>query len=164
MSKLVEQPKAVATPITKENVEAVEHRLLQLPQVDCSLKHRFGPGIYIREVTIPAGVLAIGHHHKHAHMNIMVKGRLTFLMNDGTTMEVSAPFADTCSPGRKIAYAHEDTVWLNIYATNETDVEKLEEQLFEKSQVWLLNDAQKKALELMQQAGSPERSLQVCQQ
>lgn len=151
----LEQPKAVA-PITREKVEAVEARLLQLPQVDCSLRHRFGPGIYIREVTIPAGALAIGHHHKHAHMNIMVKGRLTFLMNDGATMEVCAPFIDVCSPGRKIAFAHEETVWLNVYATNETDTEALEEKFFEKSHAWMLGDAQRKALEALQRTADRE--------
>jgi hypothetical protein len=39
-------------------------------------------------------------------------------------------------PGRKCGYVHEDMVWQNIYATNETDVETLEAMFIEKSQTF----------------------------
>ena len=34
-------------------IEKVESHLLDLPQVECPVVHHFGPGIYIREVTLP---------------------------------------------------------------------------------------------------------------
>jgi hypothetical protein len=36
-------------------VEDVERKMLLLPQADCPLHHHFGPGLYVREVHIPAG-------------------------------------------------------------------------------------------------------------
>lgn len=117
--------------------EQIEARLLEFPQVDCPVLHHFGPGVYIREVRIPAGSLILGHRHKNAHTNVLVSGRLKFLNEGGEVAELVAPAVITSNPGRKLAYIIEDTVWQNVYATDERDVEKLEEMLLDKSDAWL---------------------------
>ncbi len=119
-----------------KSVEQVEVAMLALPQADAPVVHRFGPGIYIREVSIPAGVLAIGHAQRMEHMNVMLKGRVTMLNDNGTTTELVAPMVFVGKPGRKIGYVHEDMVWQNIYATTETDIEKLEATYLGKSDTW----------------------------
>lgn len=123
--------------LTPEKVEAAEARMLALPQVECPLVHRFAPGKYIREVTMPAGALIVGHCHRYADWNRMVQGRATLLLMDGTTKEVQAPMEFMGQPGRKIAYIHETVVWQNVFDTDETDVEKLEEMFFVKSEAFL---------------------------
>lgn len=120
-----------------KSVEQVEAAMLALPQADAPVVHRFGPGIYIREVTIPAGVLAIGHAQRSEHMNVMLKGRVTMLNDNGTTTELVAPMVFVGKPGRKIGYVQEEMVWQNIYATTETDIEKLEATYLEKSDTWM---------------------------
>lgn len=117
--------------------EQIEAQLLQLPQVDCPVLHHFGHGVYIREVRMPAGSLILGHRHKHKHTNILVSGRLKFLNEGGDVVELTAPAVITSNPGRKLAYILEDTVWQNVYATQERDVEKLEQLLLDKSEAWL---------------------------
>jgi hypothetical protein len=37
-------------------------------------------------------------------------------------------------PGRKCGYARTEVVWLNVFATDERDIEKLEEMFFDKSE------------------------------
>src|SRR3990167_9320396 len=76
-----------------KTVEAMEQYYLKQDQVECSVIHRFGPGIYIREVHIPAGTFAIGHHQKFEHVNIMLKGRVTILNENGITSKLEAPFS-----------------------------------------------------------------------
>jgi hypothetical protein len=125
--------------LTPARIEEVESSLLQLPQLEAPVLHHFVAGLYIREVRMPAGSFAIGHHHKHEHINVMLKGRVTALKEDGTLVEFKAPCEFIGKPGRKIGVIHEDTVWLNIFPTTETDVAKLEEQLFEKSDAWFAN-------------------------
>ena len=98
-----------------------------------------GPNIYIREVTIPAGTLSIGHYQKTEHLNIMLAGRVTMVNEDGSKTEISAPQVFVSKPGRKIGYIHEKMVWQNVYATFETDVEKLESMFLEKSITWQEN-------------------------
>jgi SET domain len=121
----------VKTAPTLDNLESLLHGL---PQIAADCVHAFAPGIYIRQVTLTAGALVMGHRHRTAHLNVMLSGRLTMFNDDGTRSELCAPVICVAQPGRKVAYVHERTVWLNIYATTETDVEKLEAQLLDKSE------------------------------
>jgi len=117
----------------KLDLTTLESQMLQEEQIDCPVIHRFGPGIYIREVFIPAGTLAIGHTQKTEHLNIMLKGRVAMLNDHGDLEEIVAPHIYVGQPGRKIGYISEDMVWLNVYSTNERDIEKLERTYLDKS-------------------------------
>jgi len=119
-----------------EQVSQVEKAMLTMEQVECPVVHHFGPGVYIREVTIPEGATVIGHYHKHPHMSIMLSGRLSIVNEDGTQTEFIAPQTLHCAAGRKIAIVHETVIWQNVYATDETDVATLEQKLLEKSVNW----------------------------
>ncbi len=107
--------------------------MLTQPQAPCNVRHRFAPGLYIREVTIPADTYAIGHYQKTEHMNVMLCGSVTMIHEDGSHEYLVAPQSFVAPHGRKVGYIHEDMVWLNIYATNETDIDKLEAIYLEKS-------------------------------
>lgn len=116
--------------------------MLQLPQAECPVRHIFGPGLYIREVTLPAGTFAIGHYQKTAHMNIMLTGRVLMVDEYGIRTILTAPRTFMSEPGRKVGYILETVIWQNVYATNETDIEKLEATYLEKSNTFLLNQKQ----------------------
>jgi hypothetical protein len=120
-------------PVQIDAVEQLEAQMLELPQVDCPVLHHFGPGIYIREVRMPAGTFAIGHRQKEEHLNILLAGKVAMLDDDGTPRVVSAPLMYSGKPGRKVGYIVEDVVWQNIYSTEETDIEKLESRFLDKS-------------------------------
>ncbi len=118
-----------------EGALKLERAMLKKEQVECPVHHRFGPGIYIRELQVPAGTLAVGHHQNFQHMNIMLKGKVVMFHSDGRKETFTAPFIGVMPPGRKIGYVVEDMVWQNVYGTDETDVEKLEEFYLTKSPV-----------------------------
>lgn len=120
--------------------------MLQQEQVDCPVTHRFGPGIYIREVILPAGATVVGHYHKQEHLNIMIAGRLALIDENGKSTELVAPFTYTASAGRKIAYVYETVLWHNVYATDETDVEKLEEMFLIKSDTFKKHQTEQRLL------------------
>lgn len=128
-------------PFTEQDVLRLESAFLKEEQVDCPVTHHFAPGVYIREVLLPAGAYIIGHAHKDAHLNVMLEGRLTIIKEDGSRRELTAPQTFVSGPGRKIAYIHETVRWQNIYATPETDVDKLETLLFDKSAVFTESQA-----------------------
>lgn len=117
-----------------DNLPDIERKMLTQEQAECPVYHRFGPGIYIREVHMAAGTFAIGHHQNFEHVNVFLKGRVTILQEDGTTAELQAPMFYVGQPGRKVGYIHEDLVWMNVYATEETDIEKLEAHFLTKSE------------------------------
>lgn len=118
------------------NVEEAEKAMLQLPQVDCPLVHHFGPNLCIREVFMPKGTMAVGHKQKFKHMNVLLKGKVMMLNEDGSTKILEAPFIFEGEPGRKIGYVLEDMVWQNIYATDLKDSNEVEEFFVEKSENW----------------------------
>lgn len=127
--------------ITPEKIEKVESCMLKEEQVDCPVTHKFGPGIYIREVFLPAGSYVVGHHHNHEHMNIMLTGRIKFFGSGNEWTELKAPQTFVAPAGRKVAFVHEDTIWQNIYSTDEKDPDKLEEELLSTSMTF--QEAQK---------------------
>jgi hypothetical protein len=125
-------------PVCEADVQALEAEMLKHPQADCPVVHRFAPGLYIRELTIPADTYVIGHRQTTYHLNIMLAGRIILTNEDGTRTELVAPQVFVGPPGRKIAYAVETVIWQNIYPTTETDVATLEATYLDKSYAWQL--------------------------
>jgi hypothetical protein len=120
-----------------EKVEKLLAQVQQMPQVDCQTKHYFGPSIYIREVTMPAGAVVIGKPHRKDHMCVMLQGRMIIVDAEGNQKELVAPMTFVGSAGRKVAYILETTVFQNILATDETDIEILENMLVDNTQPML---------------------------
>jgi hypothetical protein len=125
------------------SLDQIEAMMLAAPQIDISVSHHFGPGIYIRSGFMPAGVYAIGHSHKKPHMNMLAKGKLA-IASDGDVRVIEAPYLFASEGGRKLVYVIEDAVLMNIYATEETDIDVIEETFVDKSDAW--RDAQQKAM------------------
>jgi hypothetical protein len=132
--------------LTEQKVQELEKHFLKEKQADCPVKHIFAPNIYIREVFIPAGTFSIGHYQTTEHLNIMLKGRVTMVNEDGSHTELVAPQTFVSKPGRKIGYIHEDMVWQNVYSTNEIEVEKLETTYLNKSITWQENQKSQELL------------------
>jgi hypothetical protein len=125
---LVTLPQLIA-PSALENrsqILALEKRLKELPQLKIEVTHRFSKGLYAREIFIPKGAVLIGKIHRFENLNIISQGDITVLTEEGAK-RIRAPFTVVSPPlTKRVGYAHEDTVWTTIHATEETDPEKLE--------------------------------------
>jgi hypothetical protein len=119
-------------------VFALEDQLNKLPQVECPVWNHFAPGLYARKMLIPKGVTLTGAIHKTEHLCV-ISGDITVTTDDGVKRITDAHAILTSKPGAKRAgYAHEDTYWTTVHATNETDLDKLVEELTESKQSELL--------------------------
>lgn len=97
-----------------------------LPLVDLPVRHHFSHGVYARELFIPKGTVLTGKIHKYPQLNIMSQGELSVLTESGV-VRVKAPFTIVSPAGTKrVAYAHEDTVWTTVHGTELTDVDEIE--------------------------------------
>lgn len=106
-----------------EQVAFIGHCLSELPQVECPLQHHFAPGLYMREIFMPAGTVVIGMIHKTEHFNILVRGACHIMHDNGTTEELRAPKVFVSKAGvQKVLHITEDMVWLTTHPTDETDV------------------------------------------
>lgn len=94
---------------------------------DFPLKHTFLDGMYVREIFIPKGTLLIGRVHKIDCVNIVSSGDISILTEHGS----ARVYAGYCAPSpagiQKVGYAHEDTVFVNVFRTDETDLSKVEQ-------------------------------------
>jgi hypothetical protein len=130
-------------------LEDAEGAMLSMPQVETPVTHHFSPGIYAREVFMPAGSWVIGHKHRQACLNILIKGKLS-VMVDGHVVKLSAPHCfESRAGGRKMAIIHEDTIWMTVHPTDERDVEKLEDLLILKSGTFLEHQEEMRRLKEM---------------
>ena len=142
-------------------IERLEAILLNFPQVDCPVTHRFLPGIYMREVYIPAGMFAIGHAHRDRCFDIVLQGRGRVVLN-GQLVDVQAPSVGISEPfSRKIGYISEPMRWITVHATQETDVEKLEEMLLQKSDSFLRHEKSLSPDKLSRDHDSYLRTLEI---
>lgn len=117
-------------------IQFIEANQNLIEQINAPVKHTFAPGVCIREVFVPGGSNVISHRHKTTHTNIIVKGRV-LLRNDKMEWDdLIAPVMFVAPPGRKVLQFIEDTVWLNIFPTNNTDVETVEDEFLDKTEAW----------------------------
>ncbi len=131
---LIEQEANAFLDVLKNiDMNEIEAAAIEEEQAECPVIHRFSPGLYIRELSVAGGTFLLGHTHKVEHLNIFLKGRVRVLNDDGEIIEMKAPMIFTGKPGRKMGYVIEDMVWLNVWPTDETDVEKLEDMFLEKT-------------------------------
>jgi hypothetical protein len=129
----------------RQDVLAVEQGLKDkvlsgdLPKDDSPVKHYFSPVdenygccAYAREILLRKGSVVIGKIHKHQHLNIISKGKVTVFTEFGKK-ELEGPCTFVSEIGLKRAvYAHEDTIWTTIHLTahaGEENLDKIEDEV-----------------------------------
>jgi hypothetical protein len=101
-------------------------------EIDIPVEHYFSKGVYAREMIMPQGALIVGKIHKHENLSILSAGEVSVLSVDGIK-RIKAPYTFVASPGTKrVIYAHSEAVWTVIHGTDETDIEKIEEEFIAK--------------------------------
>ena len=122
-----------------ERLEAFEAFLATLPGKEIPTFHHFSDGIYMRQINAPKDSVLIGHEHQHECLNLMLSGRV-LTVNNGRIAQFDAPLILKSGPRtRKASIVVEDMIWVTVHPNpdNETDIEKLEKQLFIPSQTFL---------------------------
>jgi hypothetical protein len=88
--------------------------------------------VYAREILLPAGLTIVGKIHKHAHLNMLMKGRVSVFTEKGRE-DFTGPLTMVSKAGTKRAvYAHEDTVWVTVHLTQSTDLDEIEDEIIAK--------------------------------
>jgi hypothetical protein len=126
-------PAGLPAPVARGKIMAIQRACQGLPdgqRMDESppLKHHLAPGIYAREIHLPAGTLVVGKIHRHRHLNIISQGRITCYTEFGLEHH-QAPASFISEAGTKrLVYTHEDAIWTTIHPNpdNETDIATLE--------------------------------------
>jgi len=97
------------------------------------LRHFFGDNLYIREITMEKGMLILSKIHKTTHPYFVMSGHVAVLTGDGMA-EIQAPFCGITPAGtQRLLYIREETIWITVHSTSETDLEKIEDQIIAKT-------------------------------
>lgn len=119
----------------REAIMAKERELMARPDAvgreAFITNHYFAPGSYAREIFLPKGSSVIGGIHRHAHVNVISKGRvLVATPSSDEVEELAAPLTFISDPATKrLVHALEDTVWTTIHVTQSTDLQAIEREL-----------------------------------
>lgn len=96
------------------------------PQVELPLKHEFSPGVYTRQIFMPAGSFVIGKTHKTEHQNVVISGLARVMMDGKIYIKQGGDVFTSKAGTKKVLFILSDMVWLTIHPTNETDLDQLE--------------------------------------
>jgi hypothetical protein len=102
--------------------------------VDCPLNHRFTPGLYSREIFMPAGTLLTSKTHLTEHQFVIAMGVVMVCIDGGEWIRYVAPFVGITKAGtRRILYIEQDCLWITFHpnADDEENIEVLEKRLVE---------------------------------
>jgi len=111
-----------------DKVFMLEREMFKHAQVLLPLYHHFAPGIYMRELHIPAGVYTTGKIHKTTHWGMLLKGA-RYMATESGIITIRAPYKTKIERGSKAAfYTFEDSIWMTVHPNpdDETNIPKLE--------------------------------------
>lgn len=127
----------------ESKLDDLEAAIVNGPPADCPVTHRFAPGLYIREIFIPAGTLLTSAIHKTEHPFVLAQGRIAVVSDNEGQVIYEAPHVGITQPGtRRALFAQTDVVWVTIHKTDKTDLEEICADLIETRANPLIPDLQ----------------------
>jgi quercetin dioxygenase-like cupin family protein len=119
----------------REFILSLESKMYEMPDAlvgdSCPLEHTFAEGMYVRQITMPKGMIFVTKIHKFSHPAFILKGEVSILEESGPR-RVMAPAAFITPAGTKrIVYTHEETVWTTVHLNpnNHRDIDKIEGEI-----------------------------------
>ena len=114
---------------------------------DCfPLEHQFVDGAYVRTIKIPADIVMTSKIHKVTHPYFIMRGEVDVMTEYGM-QRIKAPYQGITKAGTKrILRTYTETIWVTVHVTDETDLDKIEEQVIAKSYTELKEDGDVKII------------------
>ncbi len=140
---MIEEKNSSIELATKEFRDTIANDILCMKEMDnvlegkeieklCPLVHSYGDGCYIRQIFMPAGTLIISKIHKKTHPYFVMTGKAWVATENGVEL-IQAPYQDITQAGtQRLLYILEDMVWITTHVTEETDLDKIEEEIIAK--------------------------------
>jgi len=117
-------------PQHKDKLLALEAQMTTCEQIELETRHYFAEGTYTRELLIPAGTLLTGKIHRHSCINILAKGKIKVVSDEGEYF-IEAPHTFVSGAGvKKAGFVLEDAVWINVHPWDgKMDIQQIEHEV-----------------------------------
>ena len=100
---------------TREQIIRLQEAMLPQKCEQPEPTHFFAPGMYLRELTVPAGMLLVGKTHRHAHFLVVTKGRAEVISEFGRTVVEPGHIAVSQAGVKRVVLALEDTQFITVH-------------------------------------------------
>lgn len=116
--------------VVRQQIERLKDWMLGVGvPVSLPVEHEIVDGMYLRKMLIRAGTLVVGKIHRKACLNIVASGDITVLTEAGCK-RVRAGETAASPPGtQKVGLAHADTVFVNVFRTDQSSIEEIEAEI-----------------------------------
>lgn len=109
---------------TREQIVQLQEAMLPIQCTQPEPTHFFAPGMYLRELTVPAGMLLVGKIHKHTHFLVVTKGKAEVISEFGRMIVGPGHISVSQAGVKRIVLALEDTQFITVHL-NSTDTQDL---------------------------------------
>jgi len=122
--------------IHRKKMKELENSMRSLNTGDeLETRHYFGHECYARSLFISKGTTLTGKIYRYSCINFIMLGDITVDTAEGKK-RIKAPEILISPPGVKRAgYAHEDTIWATVHATEQTDPNLVEDEVIAKDYI-----------------------------
>jgi hypothetical protein len=110
---------------SREQIVRLQEAMFPIQCEQPDPRHFFAPGMYLRELVVPKGMLMVGKIHKHAHFLLALSGRAEVISEFGRTVVEAGHISISPAGVKRIVLALEDTQFVTVHV-NPTDTEDLE--------------------------------------
>jgi len=126
---------------SREQINTLQSEMVKMPQAELKTEHYFSGGMYCRKVFRLAGTLIVGKIHKEDHIFLCASGQIMAWTELGMKTLNAGDIVESKAGTKRVTLALTDAIGITIHKTNETDLEKIEQQLIEPDDTALFNFA-----------------------
>lgn len=103
-----------------EAIDKLEAEMVKVGSpVECPVTHRFTPGMYIREIFMPAGTWVTSMTHNTVHPFFVLQGKANVYSDNDGAQIIEAPYVGVTTPGtRRVLEIITDCIWCTCHPTD----------------------------------------------
>lgn len=128
---------------TLEEIERLQHEMMQMPQAELQTEHYFSGGMYCRKLTRPAGTLIVGKVHKKDHFFLCAKGQIIAWSEKGMVTLNEGDVIASKAGTKRVTLAVTDAIGITFHKTNKINLDKIEKELIEPDELALFDSSNK---------------------
>lgn len=119
----------------KESLRPLAHALLKegIPKEDIGkynpVDHQFADGLYSRSIYNPPNSLIVTKIHEQENMFFLMEGQMFIITEYGVDYIEAPHYGITPKGTQRVIYTCSDCTFITVHATNERDIEKLEQTI-----------------------------------
>lgn len=99
----------------RERILGFEELLLEHEQLDIPVIQMFCNGVYLRQITIPAGAWCTGKIHKHPCISIVLNGKMEVVTDEGRRIIEGPCVYESPAGVKRAGRALEDCTWITVH-------------------------------------------------